>query len=171
MAAKIKLRFSSKKSKKDDDTQIKQEVTSPGIKIKTPKSSASLPKIKLKTSSESTETLGLPTIKFKPLDSKLSSTAIHENPATDVPAKVKRTPTIKVKPAKLPGNGYDSEDPDKEDDPLVEEAIVLRFLPDETLDTVRAAVESAERGDKYSSTDADSRRSTDLSSIDRKSVV
>lgn len=152
--AKITLRLASKKSKKDDDLPVKQEVTSPTLKIKPSKSSTSLPKIKLKTSLETTESSAISTVKFKQLDPNPLSTNTQENTVATSSTKPKRTPTIKVKPAKLPGNGYDSEDPDKEDDPLIEEAIVLRFLPDETLDTVRAAVESAERGDKYSSADA-----------------
>ncbi|VEU20627.1 DEKNAAC101520 [Brettanomyces naardenensis] len=44
----------------------------------------------------------------------------------------------------IPGDGYDSEDPDREDDPLIEEGIVLRMLPNESLDTLRACVESGD---------------------------
>lgn len=146
---------SSKKPSKTTSSSTKTTGSLPKIKLKTSLSGANTPAVgsplasidNKGTSISNTSTKNtqktitsdlIPTIKFKPLD-----------PSQQPPKKPKRTPTIKVKPAKLPGNGYDSEDPDKEDDPLIEEAIVLRFAPDENLDIVRAAVESAERGDKY----------------------
>lgn len=41
----------------------------------------------------------------------------------------KIVPRIRVKAAREPGQGYDSEAPDKEDDPLIEEGLILRFPP------------------------------------------
>lgn len=152
--AKIKLRLSAKSEDVDSNLEnsVKEEPVPTTLKIKPLKkqtksqksaNTSSLPKITLKTSSDPDH---LPKIKIKGVDSNAS--AISDLP--DVNIKMK-TPKIRVKPVKLPGNGYDSEDPDKEDDPLIEEAIVIRFLPDESLDTVRAAVENSERtGDKNS---------------------
>ena len=57
---------------------------------------------------------------------------------------VKKVPRIRVKPTRIPGDGYDSEASDIEDDPLVEEAIVLRLLPDAELDYVRHCVETGD---------------------------
>lgn len=59
-------------------------------------------------------------------------------------SKKTRMPTIRVKPTMIPGDGYDSEDPEREDDPLIEEGIILRVLPDESLDTLRASVETGD---------------------------
>lgn len=152
--AKIKLRLSAKSEDVDSNLEnsVKEEPVPTTLKIKPLKkqtksqksaNTSSLPKITLKTSSDPDH---LPKIKIKGVDS--NALAISDLP--DVNIKMK-TPKIRVKPVKLPGNGYDSEDPDKEDDPLIEEAIVIRFLPDESLDTVRAAVENSERtGDKNS---------------------
>jgi transcription initiation factor TFIID subunit 7 len=179
--AKIKLHLSSKTSEETDDTSsytpIKQESPiEPSTKFKikplTPKnttvhtisskttkkaSKSTLPKIKFKTSSDA-----LQSIKFKPLgETNISS-------LTSIPNTLikKRTPTIRVKPARLPGNGYDSEDPDREEDPLIEEAIIIRFLPDEYLDTVRSAVESSERSDKQNADKLQlSNKISDLSNI------
>ncbi|CAI8510752.1 unnamed protein product [Pichia kudriavzevii] len=122
--AKLKLKLSSKP---EEDVGAE----SPKITIKPLKSkkTVALPKIKLKTPS-STST---PDVKFKTLETGATTNSFI--PDTEIKLK---TPKIKVKPAKLPGNGYDSEDPDREEDPLVEEAIVVRFLPDENLDIVRS---------------------------------
>ena len=156
--------------------KLKQPKTSGKTTKKTESSSSStgfLPKIKLKTSSptiapssdntfakKSLKTTNnitsnsIPTIKFKTLDQSFNQGGNNDidnnnNNNNNVRKNKKKTPTIKVKPVKLPGNGYDSEDPDKEDDPLIEEGIIIRFLPDENLNIVRSAVENSERGDKH----------------------
>ncbi|ODV84229.1 hypothetical protein CANARDRAFT_184734, partial [[Candida] arabinofermentans NRRL YB-2248] len=56
----------------------------------------------------------------------------------------KKTPTIKVKPTRSPGDSYDSEDPEREDDPLIEEGIILRMLPDESLDYLQRCVQDGD---------------------------
>lgn len=52
-------------------------------------------------------------------------------------------PRIKVKTRKV-GDGYDSEAPDREDDPMSEEAIILRMVPGDHLNYLRAAVDSGD---------------------------
>lgn len=59
--------------------------------------------------------------------------------------KIKKVlPRIRVKPTRIPGEGYDSEDSDIEDDPLIEEGLILRLLPDAELDYVKQAIESGD---------------------------
>ncbi|KAK7203561.1 TAFII55 protein conserved region-domain-containing protein [Myxozyma melibiosi] len=67
-------------------------------------------------------------------------------------------PRIRVKPMRQPGQGYDSEAPDREDDPLIEECTIFRFemesFPREEqvrrepyLERLRAAIESNSRSE------------------------
>lgn len=56
----------------------------------------------------------------------------------------KPVPRIRVKAGRQPGDGYDSEAPDREDDPMIQEAIVLRMVPGEHLDYLR---EACDQGD------------------------
>ncbi|KAG7720491.1 hypothetical protein KL949_001749 [Ogataea haglerorum] len=93
----------------------------PKLKIKLSNKDEEKPKIKLRTSSGPEEP--------RPM-LKLSTT--------------KKVPTIRVKPTRMPGDGYDSEDPDREDDPLIEEGIILRMVPDESLDYLRRCVEDGD---------------------------
>jgi transcription initiation factor TFIID subunit 7 len=58
--------------------------------------------------------------------------------------KVNAVPRIRVKAARRPGDGYDSEAPDREEDPVIEEALILRMLPGEHLDYLRAACEQGD---------------------------
>lgn len=51
----------------------------------------------------------------------------------------KPVPRIKVKTGRKPGDGYDSEDPDREENPVIEEAIILRMLPGEHLEYLQGA--------------------------------
>lgn len=53
-------------------------------------------------------------------------------------------PKVRIKPTRVPGDGYDSEAPDLEDDPLIEQGIVIRFLDDSNLDFVHNAVDSGD---------------------------
>lgn len=63
----------------------------------------------------------------------------------EAPAPAPRVvPKVRIKPTRIPGDGYDSEAPDVEDDPLVEQAIAIRFLPDANLDFVHLAVETGD---------------------------
>lgn len=53
-------------------------------------------------------------------------------------------PKVRIKPARIPGEGYDSEAPDLEDDPLIEHGIAIKFLNDENLDFIHNAVDSGD---------------------------
>lgn len=106
MAPKLKLKLTNLSSEKQEKKE-KVAVT---------------PKIKLRTSSVAAAAapesgLSLPSIKLKKTDES-----------------TRRVPRIRVKPARIPGEGYDSEDPDREDDPLIEDGIVIRFDVDSSQD-------------------------------------
>ncbi len=53
-------------------------------------------------------------------------------------------PRIRVKPTRQPGQGYDSEAPDQEDDPLIEEAILFRMKPGPDCDYLRQCTEDGD---------------------------
>lgn len=60
------------------------------------------------------------------------------------PEKPPKAPRLRVKPIRVPGEGYDSEASDIEDDPLIEEAIVLRVLPDIQAEFVKHSIDSGD---------------------------
>lgn len=122
--AKIKIKLSTK----EEPDSGKQKV--PKIKLKQSRKSANDSSskgnsllIKQKSSSAAGASSGLPTL-------KLTTT--------------KKVPTIKLRPTRVAGDGYDSEDPDREDDPLIEDGLILRMLPDSSLDYVRRCVEDGD---------------------------
>ncbi|KAL0637955.1 hypothetical protein Q9L58_003033 [Maublancomyces gigas] len=101
------------------------------------------PKIKLKTKST------VPTLKLKSF-SQASGSAAVLSPAIQTPL---RTPILKLKTPKQPavrkrrhepGNGYDSEASDREDDPAIEEQFILRMPPGDDCDYLRAVIEKKE---------------------------
>jgi len=123
---------------------------------------AILPKIKIRTSSLATvaaSAANTPT-DVKPVRPKLKLTsssitaAAHAAAATPISAHPVRTPTIKLKhtskpsiPRKRrhePGNGYDSEASDREDDPAIEENFILRMQPGPDCDYLREVIEKKE---------------------------
>ncbi|EEB06753.1 transcription factor TFIID complex subunit Taf7 [Schizosaccharomyces japonicus yFS275] len=57
-----------------------------------------------------------------------------------------RPTKIRLKRAREPGLGYDSEASDREEDPYIEEQIMLRMPPGEDCDYVRKAIENREVG-------------------------
>ncbi|AQZ17943.1 TAF7 (YMR227C) [Zygosaccharomyces parabailii] len=63
---------------------------------------------------------------------------------SEEPGKVTKAPRLRVKPIRVPGEGYDSEASDVEDDPLMEEGIILRILPDVRAEFVKNSVESGD---------------------------
>lgn len=125
-----------------------------------------MPKIKIKTSSFSTApstAANTPTTDTKPVRPKLKLTsssvaaahaAAASSSAGPSSAPPMRTPTIKLKhtsklalPRKRrhePGNGYDSEASDREEDPAIEENFVLRMQPGPDCDYLREAIEKKE---------------------------
>ena len=58
--------------------------------------------------------------------------------------KEHKTPRLRLKPIRVPGEGYDSEASDIEDDPLIEEGIILRVLPDIQAEFVKNSIESGD---------------------------
>ncbi|AGO10944.1 AaceriAFR563Cp [[Ashbya] aceris (nom. inval.)] len=76
---------------------------------------------------------------------KLKLNLKKDTPPTPVPASaLTKAPRIRVKPPRIPGEGYDSEASDIEDDPLMEEGIVLRVLPDLQAEFVKNSIESGD---------------------------
>ncbi|KAK9388414.1 TAFII55 protein conserved region-domain-containing protein [Lipomyces mesembrius] len=84
-----------------------------------------LPKIKVKHGRKSKSTSGAATSP----PSQLPTPRISIKPPLVKPSGPVRhgLPRIRVKPVRQPGQGYDSEAPDREDDPLIEEGLIFRF--------------------------------------------
>lgn len=110
--------------------------STPNAGTSTPKT----PKIKLKTKAP------VPTLKLK------SSSFTQATPASPL-----RTPVLKLKTPKQPaarkrrhepGNGYDSEASDREEDPAIEEQFILRMPPGADCEYVREAIERKELSPK-----------------------
>lgn len=103
----------------------------PKIKIKRPKpppSDAQKPTKKLKISLGGAKKLPIPSATPKQRLAK---------PAT--PGS--QLPRVRIKPTRVPGDGYDLEAPDIEEDPLIEQGMMIRFLDDTNLEFVQSAVE------------------------------
>ncbi|KAK9447589.1 TAFII55 protein conserved region-domain-containing protein [Limtongia smithiae] len=117
--AKPKKKKSAKAAANDaSDSSI------PPASIATPAAATPLPKIKVKQPKKPKVHL---TASFPPLSASptVSTPRISIKPPLQIPPT--RVPRIRVKPVRQPGQGYDSEAPDREDDPLIEEGIILRF--------------------------------------------
>lgn len=114
-----------------------------GKKTSSPKTTT--PKIKLKTKPS------IPTLKLKSSSfSQASGSGAAHSPSVQTPL---RTPILKLKTPKQPaarkrrhepGNGYDSEASDREDDPAIEEQFILRMPPGDDCEYVRDAIEKKE---------------------------
>ncbi|KAG5359504.1 Transcription initiation factor TFIID subunit 7 [Yarrowia sp. C11] len=121
------------KKRRTDDEPAKSSTPSLSIKLKAPKKEKeSKPRLSLKLSNKKSESNA---------DSSRASTASSGS------TKKKIVPRIRVKAAREPGQGYDSEAPDREDDPLIEEGLILRFPPigkrgRDDLSYLRTAVEN-----------------------------
>ncbi|KAI5951430.1 hypothetical protein KGF54_004504 [Candida jiufengensis] len=147
MALKIKLKAPSDSSNSPQPqpqtptTENGRKV--PKIKIKAPQQQQDQiepqqtkpSSISLKRHSESTNN------HEKPKKLKLS---LSKNQNQSNPSKPKIIPRVRVKPTRVPGEGYDSEAPDLEDDPLIEQGIIIRFLNDVNLDFVHNAIDSGD---------------------------
>lgn len=137
------------------------------LKLKMPSSSASNSPQPPPPESHSPEQPKLPKLKIKaPSKTPVSSTpdssmalkrpqeeqSTGENPKklklslskTKENGRPKGLPRVRIKPTRIPGEGYDSEAPDLEDDPLIEQGIIIRFLNDSNLDFVHNAVDSGD---------------------------
>lgn len=112
--------------------KLKLKVSSSGNTTPTtPKVEPPLPKLKLTTSKVAKDQKKL----------KINLTSKRPRNAGDF-ANAPKMPKIRIKPTRVPGDGYDSEAPDLEDDPLLESGIVVRFLNDLNLDQVHHAAET-----------------------------
>ncbi|ODV58475.1 uncharacterized protein ASCRUDRAFT_10286 [Ascoidea rubescens DSM 1968] len=112
------------------------------------------PKIKLKLGSAASE-LASPAISSPTAHHKTTIKSSKKNPiripnSAPIPpkiSKIKVTSAPKVQPRfriRMPGDGYDSEDPEKEDNPPFEDGIILRLMDDPELDYVRQCVETSD---------------------------
>ncbi|KAM9904815.1 hypothetical protein OXX69_007423 [Metschnikowia pulcherrima] len=116
-----------------------------------------LPRIKIKHSASSKDNLG-GINKPKPTKEKLKKLKLslgksgHVQPAAastseasaPVQPILKKVPKVRIKPTRVPGEGYDSEAPDVEDDPLIEQAIAVRFVNDANLDFLHSAADTGD---------------------------
>ncbi|GEQ68485.1 hypothetical protein JCM33374_g2153 [Metschnikowia sp. JCM 33374] len=117
-----------------------------------------LPRLKLKHPSSSKEHIGsikkpkAPKEKLKKLKISLGkpvapSTGVASS-SKDANGQVqpilKKVPKVRIKPTRVPGEGYDSEAPDVEDDPLLEQAIAVRFVNDANLDFLHSAADTGD---------------------------
>lgn len=142
MALKLKFKVGPSKAADDDSKPKDSETPRP------------LPKIKIKLPTmkdEPTDGISKPKHKkekLKKLKISLGRAALPLVPVSALPAAPpeppKRVPKVRVKPTRIPGEGYDSEAPDVEDDPLIEQGIVVRFANDANLDFVHNAVDTGD---------------------------
>lgn len=115
-----------------------------------------LPKIKIKTSAIKDEPSDgvwkpLHKEKHKKLRISLGKASLSEAGSAAPPSSghtsqsiLKKIPKVRIKPTRIPGDGYDSEAPDVEDDPLIEQGIAIRFANDANLDFVHNAVDTGD---------------------------
>jgi len=137
MALKLKLKVNPSASR--EDSQENDQPALPRIKIKPPRAEptdgVSKPKKKEK----------LKKLKIS-LGKALLSSQISDTPTSSSQTQpiLKRVPKVRIKPTRIPGEGYDSEAPDIEDDPLIEQGIVVRFANDVNLDFIHNAADTGD---------------------------
>ncbi|RCK66988.1 Transcription initiation factor TFIID subunit 7 [Candida viswanathii] len=152
MALKLKLKMpSSSASGSPQPPAATHSRSNSQSQSHSPDQPPKLPKLKIKAPSKTPSTAeATPTVTVKrptedetddkkPKKLKLSLSKNKENGG-----KAKGLPRVRVKPTRVPGEGYDSEAPDLEDDPLIEQGIIIRFLNDANLDFVHNAVDSGD---------------------------
>lgn len=134
MALKLKLKVGGNSSGNDTGSGSNKQSPEPSS-VKAPKIKLNPPKIKkLKVAKPD---------KIKKLKISFGANkATGSVPVDGITQPVKKVPKVRIKPSRTPGEGYDSETPDMEDDPLIENGIVIRFLDDMNLDLVHNAVDS-----------------------------
>lgn len=116
----------TKKNARDDDIRnLQTEPTPTRKRIKVKSNQYETPKIKIQLSKEQP-----PQREFK-VKIKKDADAV-------------RGPRVRLKPIRVPGEGYDSEASDIEADPLIESGIILRVLPDTQVDFVRNSIEAGD---------------------------
>ncbi|SCU84520.1 LAFA_0D10396g1_1 [Lachancea sp. 'fantastica'] len=75
---------------------------------------------------------------------KLKINLNHREDSNSASSATPKAPRFRIKPVRVPGEGYDSEASDIEDDPLIEDGIVLRVLPDVQTEFVKNCTESGD---------------------------
>lgn len=139
---KIKVKAVTKKRKADNNETSLEASTLDGTDETT--LAVKKPKIKLSTSS-----LSAGETKTKKPNTKKEKSEIGDLPSVpkvslNLKTKKESLPRIRVKASRQPGQGYDSEAPDQEDDPMIEEAIILRMVPGAHLDYLRATCDAGD---------------------------
>ena len=117
------------KTKISDNNETKSKTATPKIKISLKKSKD----VQAPPKSERSST----TLKVK-LNLKSGASSTTEK------TKTNRPPRLRLKPIRVPGDGYDSEASDVEDDPLIESGIILRVMPDLQVEFIRNSIESGD---------------------------
>lgn len=126
------------KKRKTEQEPAKSATPSLSIKLKAPKKEKDVkPRLSLKLNNK----------KDKDKGGSGSTDSRQSTASASSTKKGKIVPRIRVKAAREPGQGYDSEAPDREDDPLIEEGLILRFPPigkrgRDDLSYLRTAVEN-----------------------------
>lgn len=127
---RIKLRGNTQDDTKSLNQQYSQTSNAPGTKIKL--------KLKKNIVENVVNAEPKPAVKLK-LNLKRDSVSPLPNSSSGTKA-----PKIRIKPPRIPGEGYDSEASDIEEDPLIEEGVILRVLPDFQADFIKNSIENAD---------------------------
>ena len=136
MTLKLKLKVPDGASKgRTEETKDRKTSNIESLKAKIPSG-----RVKKETKKEKVET-SQSKLKLNLTKDKESNKSGGIN---DIPVPKSSVPKVRIKPARIPGEGYDSEAPDLEDDPLIEHGIAIKFLNDENLDFVHNAVDSGD---------------------------
>ncbi|KAK6458064.1 TAFII55 protein conserved region-domain-containing protein [Scheffersomyces xylosifermentans] len=149
MAIKLKLRVpgSGNGGSPANNGSENQPSSLPKLKIKPPSLDKSVSN-KSSPSAISKKTKAGTKEKHKKLKISLSNKKPTIERSVSIPQPAPQpsrvVPRVRIKPTRIPGDGYDSEAPDLEDDPLIEQGIVIRFLKDLNLDFVHNAVDSGD---------------------------
>ncbi|CCK72297.1 TATA-binding protein-associated factor TAF7 KNAG_0J02160 [Huiozyma naganishii CBS 8797] len=140
--AVLKLKRSQDAGRKEENGPSKKIKIKTKLKVKNEDISAAkaLPKPKVRISLKP---------KFKeeniprsnPLKVKLN---LKAKPEKESKCDVPKPPRLRLKPIRVPGEGYDSEASDIETDPLIESGIILRVLSDTQVDFVKNSIEAGD---------------------------
>lgn len=147
---------SKSKSSKKTSNGTSSSSMAPHAASPMPATPTGLPKIKFKSSSsalnapspqpqQQTPKPIRPTLKLT--SSSFSHQPSHQTPTVQTPIlkfKTKSKPPTTRKRRHEPGNGYDSEASDREDDPAIEEQFILRMPPGPDCDYLREVIERKE---------------------------
>lgn len=144
MALKLKLKVKPSESPEGERPSSSEGHSGPKIRVKPPtvKEEHSDKVSKHKPKKDKLKKLKLSLGKPSQDSQPSTSADAAAKPAADGPPK--KMPRVRIKPTRVPGEGYDSEAPDVEDDPLIEQGVVIRFLDDANLDFVHNAVETGD---------------------------